>query len=96
MREWPAKDPDDILDFSVDWSEQLEADGTAEAPDTISTVTWTVPAPLTKNSQTEANGIATAWLAGGEAGTRYDIRCRIVTAGGRTYDRTINLVVRQA
>ncbi len=94
--QWPAKDPDDVLDFALDWSEQLEADGTVEVPDTITTATWTVPAGLTKNSQVEEDGLVTVWLSGGEAGSRYDIGCRIVTGGGRTYDRTISLSVRQA
>lgn len=94
--EWPAKDPDDVLDYSIDWSEQLEADGAEGYPDTISNVVWTVPAPLSKNSQTLGSGIATAWISGGEDGTRYEIRCRITTSGGRTYDRTVSLAVRQA
>ncbi len=94
--QWPAKDPDDVLDFSVDWSEVLEADGPVGTPDTIVSVDWTVPSPLTKNSQAEALGIATVWIAGGELGGRYEIQCRLVTGGGRTYDRTVTLSVRRA
>lgn len=92
MQAWPAKDPDDVLDFSLDWSDVLAAD----ANDTIESVAWTVPGDLTKESQAEAGAISTIWLSGGEAGTRYQIGCLLTTTGGRTYDRTIELTVRQA
>lgn len=85
-----------LAELDTDWSEQLEADGVAGTPDTISSVVWTVPSPLVKNSQTVGDGITTAWIAGGEDGTRYQIGCRIQTSGGRTYDRTVSLAVRQA
>ncbi len=94
MQAWPAKDPDDVLDYSLDWSDVLAAD----ANDTIESVAWTIePAgELTKDSQAEAGAISTIWLSGGEAGTRYEIGCLLTTTGGRTYDRTIELPVRQA
>lgn len=94
--QWPPKDPDDVLDFSIDWSEVLESDGLVGTPDTIATVTWTLPAGITKGSQAEALGIATVWISGGTIGSKYDVHCRMVSAGGRTYDRTVTLPVRRA
>lgn len=92
MLTWPPKDPDDVLDYSLDFSAVLDEDA-----DTIDSVAWTIsPSGLTKDSQSEAAGIATVWLSGGAAATRYTIGCRLVTAGGRTYDRTVSLSVRQA
>lgn len=91
MISWPAKDPDDVLDYSIDFSAILEAD-----VDTIASVVWTFPAGLTKDSQGEDAGVAVVWISGGTAGTRYEIGCRLTTVGGRVYDRTAELSVREA
>lgn len=88
---WPDKDPADVLDYSIDWSAQLAL---PTEPDTIESVTWTVPSGLTKESQSHAEGIATAWLSGGVSGREYLVACRIVTAGGRTLERSARLLVR--
>lgn len=89
---WPAKDPADHLDFSIDWSDQLAI---GAAPDTISTVVWTVPAGLTAGVQSHAAGVATTWLSGGAAGTEYVVTCRITTAAGRIIERSARLAVRE-
>lgn len=91
MNLWPPKDPDDVLDYSIDWSAVLAQDA-----DTIATIVWTVPAPLAKVSQAEAGSVAVVWISGGVDGTRYPIGCRLTTVGGRTYDRTFDLLVRTA
>ena len=91
MLAWPPKDPDEVLDYSIDWSEVL-----AEDEDTIDDVVWSFPAGITKDSQSEDGGLATVWISGGTAGIKYEIGCRMVTAGLRTYDRTVSLSVRQA
>lgn len=90
---WTApKDPDEVKDYGIDWI------GTAADPgllygttDTISTSTWTVPAGITKDSSSNTTTTTTIWVSGGTAGVSYLIQNRIVTAGGRTYDRTIKL-----
>ena len=87
MKRWPFKDPDEVLDFEVDWTSRIGVD-------TISTVTWTVPAGLTKVSQAIAGKVAGVFLSGGTDGQSYNVGCRVVTAGGRTYDETIVLPVR--
>lgn len=89
MLQWPAKDPDETLDYAIDWSAVLAVDN-----DVISSVTWTLPAGFTKVSQAQASGVATVWIAGGAlSSTLYDIQCRMVTVAGRTYDRTVKLAV---
>lgn len=92
MKRWPAKkDPDEVLDFEIDWSARL---GDSDA---ISSVTWTVPAGLTKESQSNTTTVAVVWLSGGlVADESYQIGCRIVTTGGRTYDQTGLLVMKEA
>lgn len=85
------KDPDAVLDYSVDWGSL----GWLIGGDTISAVTWTVPAGITKTSQTNSTTVATAWLSGGTAGVDYDVVCHITTAGGRQDDRTLRIQVRE-
>lgn len=77
-----------MLDYSIDWEDWL---GT----DTIASVTWTVPTGLTKDSQSNTTTVATVWLSGGTADTLYAVECRIMTAGGRTQDKTVYLRVAQ-
>jgi hypothetical protein len=89
---WPAKDPSDNLDYSIDWTDQLALPST---PDTIATVAWTVPAGLTAGAQYHASGIATTWLSGGTAGTEYVVACRITTSAGRVIERSARLAVRE-
>jgi hypothetical protein len=85
---WPDKDPDEVLDYSLDWSARLVSD-------TISTSTWTVPAGITKNSDSNTTTTTTIWLSSGVAATAYDILNRITTAGGRTMDQTVKLKVKE-
>ncbi len=80
------KDPSAVLDYQVNWATWL---GT----DTISTSTWTVPTGLTKDSDTNTTTTATAWLSGGTAGRTYTVTNRIVTAGGRTDERSFQVKV---
>jgi hypothetical protein len=89
---WPDKDPADVLDYALDWSDQLAL---TSPSDTISSATWTVPAGLTAGAQFVVGGLATIWLSGGVAGTDYTITCRIVTAGARTLERSVILYVKE-
>jgi hypothetical protein len=81
-----TKDPNAVLDYQIDWSTWL---GT----DTISSATWTVATGLTKTTDSKTTTTTTVWLSGGTAGTTYSVACRIVTAGGRTDDRTVQIKV---
>lgn len=87
------KDPDAILDYSWDWTAYL-----ATISDTISSVTFTLTSPATttplvKTAQSNTSLIAKAFLSGGTLGATETCTCRIVTAGGRTDDRTIYLKI---
>ena len=75
------KDPQAILDYSIDWSTWL-------AGDTIATSTWTVPAGIVKDSDTNTATRTTIWLSGGSAGVAYSICNHITTAALRQDDRT--------
>ena len=86
-----TKDPDAVLDYTIDW----DADDWLGSDTITGTPTWTVPAGLTLASQSSTTTTATAWISGGTVNTDYDVACKIVTAGGRTDERTIRIQVRQ-
>lgn len=88
MIKWPNKDPSDIIDHGIDWTEHLPAD------DTIATVAWSVePAGLTPGAQALVGNVASVWLSGGTAGTTYRVTCRVTTTGGRQMDRSALIFV---
>jgi len=80
------KDPGALLDYTVDWELWLSSD-------TIATSSWSADTGITVVTSTNDTTSATVWLSGGTAGTVYDVVNRIVTAGGRTDDRTITIIV---
>jgi len=95
MKSWPVKDPDDVLDYLIDWY------GTAESPgpllsdsDTVTASAWTVPAGITKDSDSFTTTTTTIWLSGGTAGETYILTNHITTAGGRQMDQSVKLKVK--
>ncbi len=88
MLTWPAKDPDEVLDYSVEWSERLEG---GEA---IVSSSFTVDSgTITKDSESFAGTRSQVWLSGGTDGTTVELRNRITTSGGRTLERSIALPI---
>lgn len=100
---WPDKDPDETLDFSVDWSRYL-------VDDLISTVTWKIEETdgtlntwvdaeivngLQRVSASNTNTVATIQLSLGDAHTTYTIYCAITTNAGLSTQRKILLKVRE-
>jgi hypothetical protein len=84
---WPApKDPDEVKDYGINWAQLLGAD-------TISTSAWSVTPVdnLTIGVDSKTTNTTTVWLSGGTVGTSYQVQNRVVTTGGRTYDRTVKL-----
>lgn len=84
-----AKSPAANLDYQVDYQYWME-DG-----DTIASSEWELEAGVAKTAESFGDDNTTVWLSGGTDGNDYDIRNRIVTAGGRKRDLTFVLVVRQ-
>jgi hypothetical protein len=100
---WANKDPDEILDYSVDWSRFL---GTA----TISSVAWyvdnssgvktAITAGSTVNgiqnvSQTNTNTVATINLGLGTLNEEYKFYCRITDSTGSIAERVIKLHIKE-
>lgn len=100
---WTAKDPDEQLDYSIDWSRYL---GSA----TISSVVWKIEETdgtlntwvdaevvngLQRVSASNNDTVATIELSLGDANTTYKIYCQITTSTGVTTQRKILLKVRE-
>ena len=101
---WPPKDPDETLDYSVDWSRFLGSD-------TISSVVWkiedtdgtynTISAPETVNGLTitavsNTDTVATAQISDGTLNSTYNVVCQITFgASNLIATRTIRLSIRE-
>ena len=96
---WPDLDPNEIQAYSVDWSRFLNTG------DTISSVAWLVNGTVTGSYEitdnltlvqpTNTTTVATVRITGGTVGQRYKISCRVTTADGLIYERSINLTIRE-
>lgn len=84
---WPGKDPDEVLDYTINWSRRLPAG------DTIAASSWIFPTGLTMNSAAYTNTSATVWISGGTTGTTYKVTNRVTTTVGRTMDQTVSLTI---
>jgi hypothetical protein len=80
------KDPNDVLDFAIDWTAWLAA-----TDDQIDTSSWIVPSGITLDSEDTTTVLTTAWLSGGTEDETYRLVNRIVTNGGRTVDKSIDI-----
>ena len=81
--------PTDKLDYTIDYTSWLELVG-----DTISTVAWTIPAPLTPSNQTNTSYTATTFLTGGTPGSTYRIDCQITTAASPSRIKTASFTLK--
>lgn len=91
MLSWPEpKDPDEVLDYQVDWSRRLKAG------ETLVTSEFTAAGSLTfEITDTSLNGgLTTFWAQGGAVGETVRITNRVTTNQGRTYDQTGRLQIR--
>lgn len=89
---WPAKDPQEILDYDIIWTDRLDTD------DTIVTSTWVVDPSddaLVIDSDENDNTTTKVWLSGGTLGSTYFVTNTIVTAGGRTHELTVKLKIKE-
>lgn len=87
MKTWPAKDPDEELDYEIDWSPRVGTDA-------IATSTWIVPTGITSADGSNDDTTTTIWLSGGTVGTTYTLTNRIVTDAGRTMDQSVKIKIK--
>tara|TARA_R100000742_G_C4256046_1_gene73944 strand:- start:643 stop:981 length:339 start_codon:yes stop_codon:yes gene_type:complete len=107
---WPNKDPDEILDYSIDWSRYLGTDTLSTSP----RVAWFiddasgVKTAATYNSDVTVNGlksvgadqsqtdtVATIRLALGTVNISYKITCQITSSSGLVSERTVTLRIKE-
>lgn len=82
------KDPNEILDYQVNWAARL---GT----DTIATSTFIlVDGHVVIDSNTHTSQVATVWVSGGTLGEICVLTNRITTVGLRTLDQSIKFKVK--
>lgn len=100
---WPSKDPDEVLDYSIDWSRFL---GTA----TISSVQWFIDDAdgvktavsnsdvvngLQRVGATNTSTTATIHLGLGTLNTSYKLHCRITDSTGSVAERSIRIAIKE-
>lgn len=84
------KDPDELLDYEFDFSLELDTGDTL-----LSYTLFVDNGHCTISTSSNGADSVTAWFAGGELGETCEIRCRAVTAAGRTIERTGRLLIRR-
>jgi NADPH-dependent ferric siderophore reductase len=95
MLQWPDKDPNEVLDYELDWADPDRP--RLEAGETLTSSTWSVVTgdvvidTITHPATYTPQGLATVWLTGGTAGSKCELLNRVNTSKGRTYDQTIVL-----
>jgi hypothetical protein len=88
MASWPAKDPDEVLDYEIDWTKRLDGD-------TIATSVFEVAVgDAVVDSDSNTTTATTVWLSGGTLDETCEVLNRITTAGGRTMDQTVKLKIK--
>ena len=82
------KDPSDVIDYTVDFKQLLQAD-------TISTATVTAT-HVTIDSSSVTGNVVTIWVSGGSDCTTGVITVKIVTANAtpRTFERSFKVKVK--
>jgi hypothetical protein len=98
---WPDKDPDDQLDYSINWTEALDGD-------TISSIVWKIYDAdgvlqtwsaseivngLQYISSTNTNTVATIYLGSGTAFTTYKIVCRMTASDATVIEQEVRIRV---
>ena len=90
---WPAKDPQDVLDYQFDIAPAVQGnDGDAVASLDVS-IKPADPGDLSLASAAADGARCVLWLAGGHAGTTYSVTLRVGTQAGRTLSRSVLLPV---
>jgi len=85
MITWPAKDPQEVADYS--WQPPLDAG------DAIATFTALTASGVSIDSTSFTAAIATVWVSGGTATEIATFTLTVTTTGGRTFETTAILKI---
>ena len=83
-----VKDPEAVLDYSLDWGPWLNGDE-------IDTSTWTLENGITRVTDDNTTTTTRIFVSGGTAGQNYSLTNTVTTVGGRTDERSFEIRVRQ-
>lgn len=94
MLQWGTKDPDEVLDYQIDWAR--EGDSRLEEGETLELSEFSVAEGdvTIDDDEFTVDGLTTVWLSGGSDGTKCVILNRVTTSGGRIYDLSSRLRIR--
>lgn len=100
---WPSKSPEEVLDYSLDWSRLIET------PVIISSVSWfieyegfpKVAFPVTSTVYGLRNNAApitgkdtTIFLSQGVLNRTYKLTCRVTDSLSRVFERSVTIQIR--
>lgn len=83
MELWPPKDPEEILDYELDWTDRLESE-------TIASSLWAIESGTVEiledapHEQEITGAVTKLWLSGGTLGESCIITNTILTSANRT------------
>jgi len=84
------KDPEAVIDYTIDWAATMAE---SSPSDTIATSAWTADNGVVVDSDSETTTTTTVWVSGGTRGKYSSVVNTVTTAAGRTYNRTISLLL---
>lgn len=88
-------DPNDRADYDVSFAAELAGRLTGGGDDSITSHTAVAITPgITVDSSSHSANVVKVWLTGGEIGEKYLIEVEVVTADGRTYNRSFKVKVK--
>lgn len=83
-----TKDPQDVLDYLFDFSDDMAVDG-----DTITNHTITIDGGLTLDNEARTTTGVTVWLSGGTIGQQVKVDCLAITNAGREFSRKADFLI---
>lgn len=100
---WPNKDPNEVLDYSIDWSRFLVGGATVasvawfidnESGNKVSFEPVAVVNGLQPVSVTNTTTVTTIYLGLGTLNKTYKLYCQMTDTQGRTAERTVTISVK--
>lgn len=88
------KDPTEVLDYTVSFANELAGRLVGGADDTILTHLVVPDSGITLDSSSHDDSSVEFWVSGGTAGVGYEFEVTITTLGGRTYNRSVKIKVK--
>lgn len=88
--DWPFKDPQEILDYSVDWSNLIAPDDSVQGYDFAIT-----SGDVVIDQMARIENVTTVWLSGGTTSVGSSILCKMNTVNGRQFERTVKIKIKE-